>query len=212
MTVSAVSFPMNTDLKIVFAGPPGSGKTELADLVSAVSKTFQGNCKPTICVRILEFTTSIDVSGLQTNISAQIWDTSGEEKYNSTWRAIANDADGLVLVYNAFDKNHGKLIESYAKTFAGGLSMGVILVVAHKIGTSDAKPVRPKMPKHIENVQIVICNAKEPLDDFFNQFNRFLERVQQAKMRRIEANERALVGEMPTRQPEPQQEVLNGDE
>jgi Rab-like protein 5 len=186
---------MNTDLKIVFAGPSGSGKTELADLVSAVSKSVQGNVRPTICIRILEFQTSIDVSGLQTNISAQIWDTSGDEKYSSTWKAIANDTDGLVLVYNAFDKNHGRLVESYAKTFGAGLSTGVILVVAHKVGTSDGKPVRPKMPKQIENVQIVICNAAESLDDFFNQFNRFLERVQQAKIRKIEANERALVGD-----------------
>jgi GTPase SAR1 family protein len=145
----------------------------------------------------LEFSTSIDVSGLQTNIAAQIWDTSGDEKYSSTWRALTYQIDGLVLVYNALDKNHGRLVETYAKAFALNLTTSVILVVAHKLGASDVKPVRPKLPKNIENVQIVICNAQEPLDDFFNQFNRFLERVQQAKLRKMEENEAALIGEAP---------------
>jgi Rab-like protein 5 len=191
---------MSGDLKLVFAGPPGSGKTELADLVSAVTKTFQGTCKPTVCVRILEFATRIEVGGLQTNISVQIWDTSGEEKYSSTWHAIANDADGLVLVYNGFDKAHSRAIETYANSFARNLTMNVILVVANKIGAGDTKPSRPKMPKRIETVQIVVCNAKESLDEFFDQFTRFLARVHEQKLKKLEAQERALIGEMPVQE------------
>jgi Rab-like protein 5 len=186
---------MNADLKIVFAGPPLSGKTELADMVSAASKAFQGNTKPTVCLRILEFSTTIDVSGLQSTISAQIWDTSGDEKYNATWPAVAYETDGLVLVYNAFDRTQGRSIPNYAKAFAHGLQGHTVLLVAHKIGTSEEKPIRAKLPKPIDSARIVVVNAKEPLDDFLNTFNKFLEKVQQAKIARIEDRERELIGE-----------------
>jgi Rab-like protein 5 len=188
---------MNTDLKIVFAGPPQSGKTELADLISAFSKVFQGTTKPTVCLRILEFSTTIDLYGSPTTISAQIWDTSGEEKYAQAWPAIAHSADGVVLVYNAFDKVQSRAVENYAKHFAKGLSVHLVLLIAHKIGESDQKPIRAKLPKPIDSAQIIIVNAKDPLDDFNNGFNRFLERVQQAKVKRVEESERALVGEPP---------------
>jgi Rab-like protein 5 len=188
---------MNTDLKIVFAGPSQSGKTELADLIAAVNKSFQGTAKPTVCMRILEFSTTIDLYGNQTTISAQIWDTSGDEKYSPAWPAIVYNADGLVLVYNAYDKGQGRAIESYAKQFAKNIAVHLVLLVAHKIGESEQKPLRAKLPKPIDNAQIVIVDAKEPLDEFNNAFNRFLERVQQAKIRRVEEAERALVGEPP---------------
>ena len=187
---------MNSDLKIVFAGPSQSGKTEFADIIAAISKGFKGDCKPTACLRILEFTTTIDSSGLQQNIAAQIWDSSGDEKYSQTWPAIAHEADGVVLVYNAFDKDQGRQVETYAKTFAKNVDHEQVLVVAHKIGESESKPVRPKLPKPLEDVQIVITNAKENLDEFLDRFNDFLGRVQQARVKKIEDKERALIGDV----------------
>jgi Rab-like protein 5 len=186
---------MNSDLKIVFVGPPQSGKTVLADLISAASKTFQENTKPTVCLRILEFAAAIEVGGLQTTISAQIWDTSGSDAYSQVWPAIAYQADAVVVIYNAYDKAQGRLAESYAKRFIKGLDPTVVLFVAHKIGHSDDKPLRPKLQKPLDTAQITIVDAREPLDEFFGTFNRFLERVQQAKVQRIEAGERALIGE-----------------
>jgi Rab-like protein 5 len=199
---------MNSDLKIIFAGPPQSGKTELADLVSAASKAFQGNTKPTICLRILEFSTTIDVSGLQSTISAQIWDTSGAEKYNSTWPAIAYEADGVVLVYNAFDKGQSRAVANYVKAFAQRLPAHVVLLVAHKIGDSTEKPNRARLPKPFDAAQIVVVNAKESIDDFLNNFNRFLEKVQQAKINRIEEKERELVGDGEKRDKPPAEELV----
>ena len=197
---------MNTDLKIVVVGPPSSGKTELSDIIAAISKGFKGNCQPTYCLRILEFSATADVSGLQTNVSAQLWDTSGDTKYTAAWPAIAHQADGVVLVYNAFDKNQGRQIEQYAKAFAKDVGEEQCMVVAHKIGESDEKPVRPKLPKSLEKAQIVIVNAKEGVEQFLEQFNAFLGAVQQAKLKRVEAKERELVGDVQAAEPEKAEE------
>ena len=193
---------MNSDLKIVVVGPPQSGKTELENIIAAISKGFKGDCQPTYCLRIVEFTAQIDVFNLQTNVSAQLWDTSGDAKYNAAWPAIAYQADGVVLVYNAYDKNQGRQIEQYAKSFAKDINEDQCIVVAHKIGESEEKPVRPKLPKSLEKSEIVIVNAKEGIDQFLEQFNAFLGRVQQAKVKRIEAKERELVGDVQTAEPE----------
>ena len=184
---------MNTDLKIVFAGPPQSGKTEIADIVAAISSGFQGDTKPTFCVRILEFSATIDVNALQRTISAQIWDTSGDEKYRAAWPAIAHKADGVVFVYNAFDKNQGRQMEAYVKAFASNVSNGQIMVVANKKGEGE-RPVKPKI-QNLEKMQLVIADPKESLDDFLDSFNHFLGRVQEAKVRKIENRERELIGE-----------------
>lgn len=186
---------MNSDLKIVFAGPPSSGKTELANITSAASKGFTGDCQPTFCVRILEFAATVDVYGLQSNISAQIWDTSGDEKYRAAWPAIAYHADGVCLVYNAFEKEQGRQMEAYAKAFCKDVNKSQVLVVAHKKGDSDAKACRPKLPKSLDNVQIIVTNAKDSADEFVDEFNKFLTRVQQHKLRKIEEKEKQLVGE-----------------
>ena len=186
---------MQNDLKIIVVGPPNSGKTEISDLLSDVSKGFQGNTKPTIALRILEFSTTIDVDGMQSNISVQLWDTSGDEKYSAAWPAIAKNADGAIIVYNANDKNQGKLIENYVKKFCQDVSPIQCLVVANRIGESEGKPTRPKLPKSYENVQKAIVDIQESTDSFFDQFNTFLGRVQQARIKSIEEKERALIGE-----------------
>jgi hypothetical protein len=73
-----------------------------------------------------------------------------------------------------------------------------VLLIAHKIGESDQKPLRAKLPKPIDTAQIAVVDAKESVEEFNASFNRFLERVQQAKVKRVEESERALVGEPPT--------------
>ncbi|OHT02022.1 Rab-like protein 5 [Tritrichomonas foetus] len=190
---------MQTDLKVIVVGPPKSGKTEMADILSMASKGFQGNTKPTIALRILEFVTEVEVSGLRTNISVQLWDTSGDEKYQMCWPAIAKDADGCVLVYNAHDKNAGRAAESYCKSFASKLNPKQVVIVANKIGESEGKPTRAKIPKYLEGTKIVLTNVSEGLDDFTENFAEFLASVYQQKMKRIEEEEKRLIGEAPAK-------------
>ena len=197
---------MQSDLKIIVVGPVKSGKTELSDILSMMSKGFQGKATPTIALRILEFQTEINVNGLQTNIAVQLWDTSGDEKYQMSWPAIAKNADGCVLVYNAHDKTAGKAAENYAKNFAKDLNSKQVIVVANKIGEAEGKPTRAKLPKYLEGTKIVLTNVSEGLDDFTDNFDEFLSNVYQQKMKKIEEEEKRLVGEAPAKKPKPKKQ------
>ena len=193
---------MQNDLKIIIVGPPKSGKTEIADILSAASKGFQGKpYQPTVGIRILEFATQVEVNGLQTNISVQLWDTSGDEKWSVTWPAIAKDADGAIIIYNAHEENAGRAVANYAKAFTMDLEAQQVLVIAHKIGETDAKPSRPKLLRHLEQSKIVLTNAKEGLDDFNEDFATFLGNVYAAKVKKIEEEEKRLIGQAPAPKP-----------
>ncbi|OHT12186.1 hypothetical protein TRFO_18199 [Tritrichomonas foetus] len=56
--------------------------------------------------------------------------------------------------------------------------------------------MRPKLPKAYEDTQISMINAKDALDQFADNFNDFLGRVQQEKIKRIEEKERELIGDI----------------
>ncbi|OHT04595.1 putative: rab-like protein 5-like isoform 2 [Tritrichomonas foetus] len=117
------------------------------------------------------------------------------------WPAIAKDADGCVLVYNAHDKNAGKAAENYAKNFAKDLNANQVVIVANKIGEADGKPTRAKLPKYLEGTKIVLTNVSEGLDDFTESFATFLSNVYQQKMKKIEEEEKRLIGEAPSKKP-----------
>jgi GTPase SAR1 family protein len=188
------------ELKIVVVGPSKAGKTEIADILSAASKGFQGNCKPTIGLRVLEFSQQVAVASLQATLSVQLWDTSGDEKYQMTWPAIAKNADGAIVIYNASDKVSVRAVENYVKVFCKELTPAQVIVVAHRIGESEAKPLRAKLPVPFDKLAPSIVNAQNGLDNFNDAFAAFLAAVQQAKTEKIEAEERRLIG---ASQPEP---------
>lgn len=206
---------MQEELKIIVVGPPSSGKTEICNLVAAVKKQFQGDCKPTIGVRILEYSNTVNSSAYQTTLAVQLWDVSGDEKYMQTWPAIANNADGICFIYNAHDKNQGRLIENYVRKFGKDAELSQCMVIAHKIGECDGKPTRPKLPRNFENVKVIMADIKSNPDPFIDSFGDWLGRIHEIKMRNIEDAERQMIGEKVShhsKNEEPDVEELNVDD
>jgi GTPase SAR1 family protein len=127
-------------------------------------------------------------------VNVQLWDVSGDERYLTTWSAIAWGADGAILVYNGWDRDSAKRLEKYQR-FALELKPDQCLCVAHQIGAIEGKPVRPKIPKNVEGAQITLGNAAMPKDDFAVTINRWLSKVYQEKQLKLEEKERELLGE-----------------
>jgi hypothetical protein len=117
-----------------------------------------------------------------------------------TWPAIAKNSDGAVIVYSATDKVSCRAVENYAKIFCKDLTPSQVIVVAHRIGEVEGKPLRAKLPVPFDKISPIIVNAQNGLDNFNDPFAAFLAAVQQAKTEKIEAEERRLIG---AAQPEP---------
>ncbi|XP_064460050.1 intraflagellar transport protein 22 homolog [Ornithodoros turicata] len=111
-------------LKIVVVGPLQSGKTAISNFLAEATESSHGQYSPTVGVRILEFESeSIAVKGRQRRASIELWDCSGDEKYESCWPAIAKDAHGVMLVHNPNQKNIEKELETWYNSFV--LSQGM---------------------------------------------------------------------------------------
>ena len=86
-------------LKFVMVGDSGVGKTQL--LRRFGKKDFHHESKPTMN---MEFSTR-DIHFERCVIKAQIWDTVGQERFESMTKAYYRDAMGAFLVYDVTDRD-----------------------------------------------------------------------------------------------------------
>ena len=194
---------MEKELKIVIEGFSGAGKTEISSILSSQNGTFQGNASPTVGVKIHEFSTSVEINeDNMTEVNVFLWDGSGDERYAGCWPAIAKDADGLVLVYNAFDVQQSRKLETYIEAFGKAQTPQTIMIIANKIGESETKPNPPKLPKSFSSIKPVIGSLQENASALIDKFNAFLGQCYLAKQQRIEAEENAIVNKK-TAKPKP---------
>ena len=98
-------------IKIIIIGESGVGKTAILDRY--VNDSFNDNYKSTIGVDFL--TKQIIIN--QQLITMQIWDTSGQERFNSLSNAFYRGADACILVYDITNNNTFNKINDWKNTF-----------------------------------------------------------------------------------------------
>ena len=110
--------------KILIIGPQRCGKTRIANCLSdfEASPNFE-QYNQTAGVRILESERVIRVEGRSVRQQVEIWDCSGDKKYENCWPAILRDAHGVIMVYDPTVKTHEKDIELWHKAFVHGLNL-----------------------------------------------------------------------------------------
>ncbi|XP_075978157.1 intraflagellar transport protein 22 homolog [Anticarsia gemmatalis] len=87
-------------LKILMIGPSESGKTQIANFISdSINIEEAETPRPTQGVRIVEFELSnLNVNGKTTNIDIELWDCSGDHRFESCWPALRVGVQGVILV------------------------------------------------------------------------------------------------------------------
>ena len=66
-------------------------------------------------MRIVEFESPISGGGgrKQNNVEVEMWDCSGDLKYEACWPAIARDVNGVMFVFNPEQQNFDKELEHW---------------------------------------------------------------------------------------------------
>ncbi|KOB79070.1 putative rab-like protein 5-like isoform 1 [Operophtera brumata] len=82
-------------LKILMIGP-----SDIANIISESTNIEEtGPPKPTQGVRIVEFELSnLNINGKSTNVDIELWDCSGDHKFESCWPALRLGIQGVILV------------------------------------------------------------------------------------------------------------------
>eukprot|EP00455_Lapot_gusevi_P044787 TRINITY_DN5641_c0_g1_i3.p1 TRINITY_DN5641_c0_g1~~TRINITY_DN5641_c0_g1_i3.p1 ORF type:complete len:108 (-),score=9.53 TRINITY_DN5641_c0_g1_i3:414-737(-) len=101
-------------LKIALVGPPQSGKSRVANyLFDPNTAAAQYTYEPTVGVRILEFERKIVPSRNQEQkVQVELWDVSGDLKYESCWPCIRKDMHGSIVLFDSISQVQEKELET----------------------------------------------------------------------------------------------------
>lgn len=120
--------------KIVFVGSSGVGKTSI--IQRAFDDTFTENTQPTVGSGFAKGT--ITANGRR--ITFEIWDTAGQEMYQSLTPMFFKDACAAVLVYDITQAESLTALDSYISIIKEKALMNVGLVfVGNKVDLEETK-------------------------------------------------------------------------
>ncbi|XP_046841474.1 intraflagellar transport protein 22 homolog isoform X1 [Xenia sp. Carnegie-2017] len=162
--------------KILVIGPTESGKTVISNYLADATEISGGEYNPTQGVRILEFECSgISLGKKDATCEVELWDCSGDPKFENCWPAIQKDAIGILFVYNPDQMGHGKQLETLYVHFVQeqGLKDTQCMVFAHhKPGANDK--TRSHIPSYLSNIPCVQTNLESDSDFVKEKFNDLL--------------------------------------
>jgi Rab-like protein 5 len=171
-----------SSLKIIVAGPKGSGKTTVSNFISGHSSDL-GNerYEPTAGVRILEF----EAPGRNPSetVGVELWDASGDHNYETCWRGIMAESDGVILVYNpdkaGQDQQIGDWFEFFVKK--NGLRDDQCIIFAHR-GAGNSND-RFRAPPLFQKVTAALTTAQSG-QDIRGMFENLVKEIISMKQRK----------------------------
>lgn len=155
-------------LKVALIGPRMSGKTRIANETAGI-KIGENQTEPTEGVRILPITKVINAKSpdggeRQVKANIEIWDCSGDSKYENCWPAIMKDLNGIVVIFDPTSKTQANDVRIWCERFClcANLKEGQAIIFAHGNLTAQHKPLVVKAGKRTVSMPIVNVNLLNP--------------------------------------------------
>ncbi|XP_077511053.1 intraflagellar transport protein 22 homolog [Amblyomma americanum] len=191
-------------MKIIVIGPCQSGKTVVSNFLAEATESSSGQYQPTKGVRILEFESpQILVKGRQTTASVELWDCSGDQKYENCWPAFSKDAQGILFIYSSDHRNVDTELDTWYNNFVQAQSVkdSQCIVFCHR--KSGERPAgNPSQLSHLfARVTWVSTNIDDNEDggkggeQVRHEFNKFLERLSNELNERHDQEELSIIGQ-----------------
>ena len=128
--------PAEMIFKIIIVGDLSSGKTNI--VTQYISHKFVQDSQPTIGVEMFNKDFQIN----EDKVSAQIWDTAGQEKYNALTSSYYKGAKGAIVVYDITQESTFLKVEQFAKDLREKSDKNVYMIlVGNKIDLEENRKV-----------------------------------------------------------------------
>ncbi|XP_050410360.2 intraflagellar transport protein 22 homolog isoform X4 [Patella vulgata] len=181
--------------KILMLGPCQSGKTVLSNFLSDSTDSAGGDYQPTQGVRILEFEVpSSDVKS-RTSVEVELWDVSGDKKFETCWPAIARDVNGIVFVYNPDQSNHDKELEYLLNYFSSSGIRQEQCICFSNTKPTTAERIKKRTPSSFSRITTVQTNLDEDGEAVRDAFNKFLATLVTALSDKREEEELSIINQ-----------------
>ncbi|XP_003702136.3 intraflagellar transport protein 22 homolog [Megachile rotundata] len=165
-------------LKIVLIGPIRSGKTTIANFLADATEVPY-DYYPTQGARILEFeVNNISADNKYITKDIELWDCSGDHKFENCWPAIRKDLHGVILVYSERSNDCLKVLQQLYDYFIDQIKLGPDKCV---IFCYDPENKNPEISKIISStfvkVSHVKCNIESGGNKLRADFSAFLSTI-----------------------------------
>uniref|UniRef100_A0A7N8WRJ1 Intraflagellar transport protein 22 homolog n=1 Tax=Mastacembelus armatus TaxID=205130 RepID=A0A7N8WRJ1_9TELE len=172
-----------------------SGKTVLANFLSDTTENVGGEYRPTQGVRILEFESQPEGSGDNKKCEVELWDCSGDFKFESCWPALMKDSSGVVIIFNPDVPSHLKEIETWHSLFIAsqGLQDNQCLLIAHHKPGSGVEDGRLPLATHLSRLPLIHSNLEEEPENVRQTFCRYLGNVVNTMSESREREEMSII-------------------
>ncbi|XP_014906558.1 intraflagellar transport protein 22 homolog [Poecilia latipinna] len=180
--------------KILFVGPTESGKTVVANFLSDTTENVGGEYRPTQGVRILEFESQPEGSGDKI-CEVELWDCSGDFKFESCWPALMKDCSGVVIIFNPDIPSHLKEIETWHSIFISTQSLqeSQCLLIAHHKPGCEIEHGRLPLAPNLSRLPLIHSDLEEEPEDVRHSFYRYLGNVVKTMSESREREEMSII-------------------
>ena len=171
-------------LKIIIVGPQKVGKTVIANSLSEFSHTISPDYHPTVGVRVLETEktyTDEQISAIPilkknklSKVKIELWDMSGDRRFESTWPAIKYGANGVIIVLDAVNDKFEGVIDEWMNNFCTELSPLIVTCFSYK--KEDSKGiVKSKVSHQFPNM--TISEVNHSMESLLPNFHKFITKL-----------------------------------
>eukprot|EP00930_Biecheleria_cincta_P104582 TRINITY_DN96954_c0_g1_i1.p1 TRINITY_DN96954_c0_g1~~TRINITY_DN96954_c0_g1_i1.p1 ORF type:complete len:194 (-),score=37.90 TRINITY_DN96954_c0_g1_i1:84-665(-) len=167
--------------KVIVVGPCESGKSIISNVIAEAADSASEAYRPTAAVRILECETEVR-SASSGRMTVELWDVSGDTKFQKCWPAIKKDAVGCILVYNPEKQNHEEEVEKWFQWFPRTMNFSANQVlVIQSLRRSDV-PRRTPLPAKLAHAGVAqpVTVSADDMVAARKHFGTFLETVRQS--------------------------------
>lgn len=182
-------------IKLAVVGPARAGKTVVSNFLSDSGDLLGSDYQPTIGCRVLEMEQEMKISNRLERVDIELWDCSGDSKYESCWSAFSHNANGIVFVYNPNEEGHARELNQWYTHFVqnAGMRDEVCLVLSNRFETEDGNQTREKLTNLFADVKHLKVNMDEDSERVRHEFNKFTQNVANYSKSKQEQDEKMIL-------------------
>ena len=159
---------MRTKVKILVIGPSKAGKTSVSNLLAEYQDTLIQTYRPTVGCRILEFEKEVK-SSREGRALIELWDVSGDPKYEKYWPSIQLNAHGIIFVYDSSNPTPDTDMDYWVKGFPKKMKLSPQACVAFANRVNPESKTRTPPMKTLVNVEFT-QNTPQAIQVAFDKY------------------------------------------
>ncbi|OHT09794.1 GTP-binding protein ryh1 [Tritrichomonas foetus] len=173
----------NLPSRCIFLGDSNSGKTSILSRKCNESADFDSYAQPSVAVSYVKIVVN--------NIPMSIFDTAGQERFNSMTSTYCRDATNAIIVFDLTSSNSFQNVEKwYQKVTNEAENLHSVFIVGNKLDLTDQRQVEFEVAERkAEELKATYFETSalrnEGIDDLFYELSQKMDEVNHLLLEKV---------------------------